>query len=112
MTNDQKESKDNLRPISSLHLLSNREIQGLLSSKEEVRALFRQCALAILNTGNEQDDVRKLLAGYADFEIEVAGESRGPKISVKHAPASASVDGNMIRGIQDHLFSALRHSPY
>ena len=55
MTNDQKESKDNLRPISSLHLLSNREIQGLLSSKEEVRALFRQCALAILNTGNEQD---------------------------------------------------------
>ena len=112
MTNDQKESKDNLRPISSLHLLSNREIQGLLSSKEEVRALFRQCALAILNTGNEQDDVRKLLSEYADFEIEVAGESRGPKISVKHAPASAFVDGNMIRGIQDHLFSVLRDIVY
>jgi predicted Rossmann-fold nucleotide-binding protein len=112
MTNIQKESKDNLRPISSLHLLSNREIQGLLSSKEETRALFRQCALAILNTGNEQDDVRKLLAEYADFEIEVAGESRGPKISVKNAPASAFVDGNMIRGIQDHLFSVLRDIVY
>ena len=107
-----KHSKSNLRPISTLNLLSNREIQGLMSSKEEVRILFRECALAILNTGNEQDDVKKLLAEYADFEIEVIPESRGPKIAVRNAPGSAFVDGNMIRGIQDHLFAVLRDIVY
>ena len=108
----QKQSKSNLRSISSLNLLSNREIQGLMSSKDEVRALFRECALAILNTGNDQDDVKKLRAEYEDFEIEVVPEARGPKLAVKNAPASAFVDGNMIRGIQDHLFSVLRDIVY
>ncbi|MBT4159941.1 MAG: DUF3412 domain-containing protein [Gammaproteobacteria bacterium] len=105
-------SKSNLRPISTLNLLSNREIQGLMSSKEEVRTLFRECALAILNTGNEQDDIKQLLTEYSDFEIEVIPESRGPKISIRNAPGSAFVDGNMIRGIQDHLFSVLRDIVY
>ena len=107
-----RQSKSNLRPISTLNLLSNREIQGLMSSKAEVRTLFRECALAILNTGNVQDDVNKLLAEYADFEIEVVPEARGPKMSVLNAPGSAFVDGNMIRGIQDHLFSVLRDVVY
>ena len=107
-----KHSKSNLRPISTLNLLSNREIQGLMSSKEEVRTLFRECALAILNTGNDKDDVRQLLADYADFEIEVVPEARGPKIAVKNAPGTAFVDGQMIRGIQDHLFSVLRDIVY
>ena len=83
-----------------------------MSSKEEVRTLFRECALAILNTGNDEDDVKKLLAEYADFEIEVVPEARGPKIAVRNAPGSAFVDGNMIRGIQDHLFSVLRDIVY
>lgn len=83
-----------------------------MSSKEEVRTLFRECALAILNTGNDKDDVRKLLAEYADFEIEVVPEARGPKLAVKNAPGSAFVDGSMIRGIQDHLFSVLRDIVY
>ncbi len=109
---NQKQSKSNLRPISTLNLLSNREIQGLMSSKEEVRTLFRECALAILNTGNDQDDVRQLLAEYQDFEIEVVPEARGPKLAVKNAPGTAFVDGNMIRGIQDHLFSVLRDIVY
>ena len=107
-----RQSKSNLRPISTLNLLSNREIQGLMSSKAEVRTLFRECALAILNTGNVQDDVNKLLAEYADFAIEVVPEARGPKMSVRNAPGSAFVDGNMIRGIQDHLFSVLRDVVY
>lgn len=83
-----------------------------MSSKEEVRTLFRECALAILNTGNDKDDVNKLLAEYVDFEIEVVPESRGPKMTVRNAPGSAFVDGRMIRGIQDHLFSVLRDVVY
>ncbi|MBT3626168.1 MAG: DUF3412 domain-containing protein [Gammaproteobacteria bacterium] len=111
-TSQQTQSKSNLRPISTLNLLSNREIQGLMSSKEEVRTLFRECALAILNTGNDEDDVNRLLAQHADFQIEVVPEARGPRIAVLNAPGSAFVDGNMIRGIQDHLFSVLRDVVY
>tara|TARA_B110000091_G_scaffold211428_1_gene256055 strand:- start:355 stop:1734 length:1380 start_codon:yes stop_codon:yes gene_type:complete len=107
-----RQNKSNLRPISSLNLLSNREIKGLMSSKDEVRTLFRECALAILNTGNDKDDVNKLLAEYSDFEIEVVPEARGPKMAVRNAPGSAFVDGSMIRGIQDHLFSVLRDVVY
>ena len=95
-----------------MNLLSYREVQGLMASKEEVRNLFRECALAILNTGNEKDDVNQILTEFADFEIEVVPESRGPKIAVKNAPAEAFVDGNMIRGVQDHLFSVLRDIVY
>ena len=83
-----------------------------MSSKDEVRTLFRECALAILNTGNDKDDVNKLLADYSDFEIEVVPEARGPKMAVRNAPGSAFVDGSMIRGIQDHLFSVLRDVVY
>lgn len=107
-----KTSRGNLRPVRSLNLLSSREIQGLMSSREEVRNLFRECALAVLNTGNNQDDVTRLLEAYEDFEIEVTPQSRGPIISVKNAPGSAFVDGNMIRGIQEHLFSVLRDIVY
>ena len=111
-THQKKQSKANLRPISSLNLLSNREIKGLMTSKEDVRALFRECALAILNSGDDEDDVRRLHQEYADFSIEVMPEARGPRLSVKHAPGSAFVDGTMIRGIQDHLFSVLRDIVY
>ncbi len=83
-----------------------------MSSSEEVRSLFRECALAILNTGNEQDDVTQLLKEYEDFEIEVVPEARGPKLAVRNAPGTAFVDGTMIRGIQDHLFSVLRDIVY
>lgn len=106
------ESRANLRPVRTLNLLSYREIQHLMSANEEVRNLFRLCALAVLNSGNELDDVSSLMEAYPDFEIEVKPQSRGPIIDVKNAPASAFVDGNMIRGIQEHLFSVLRDVVY
>ena len=108
----EKISRDNLHPVRSLNLLSSQEIRGLMSSEHEVKNLFRECALAVLNTGNDQDDVTKLLETFQDFEIEVFPKSRGPMMSVKNAPASAFVDGNMIRGIQEHLFSVLRDIVY
>lgn len=79
-----------------------------MSSQDQVHKLFRQCALAVLNAGSNKDDVESLMSDYADFEIEVVRQSRGPILSVKNAPATAFVDGNMIRAVQEHLFSVLR----
>ncbi|MBL4827579.1 MAG: LOG family protein [Spongiibacteraceae bacterium] len=101
-----------VRPAVSLNLLSHREIDGVMNSDDQVFHVFRQCALAVLNTGNEQDDAAQVMADYQDFNIRIISESRGIKLEVHNAPATAFVDGKMIRGIQDHLFSALRDIIY
>ena len=87
-------------------------VAGLLATNEEVFQVFRQCALAVLNTGNDQDDAAQLLQDYADFNIEVVSQSRGLSLAVYNAPSTAFVDGKMIVGIQEHLFSTLRDIVY
>ncbi len=101
-----------VRPASSLNLLSHREIAGVMASNEKVSRLFRECSLAVLNTGNDSDNAAKMLADYADFSIAVVPESRGVKLEVHNAPATAFVEGVMIRGIQEHLFAVLRDIVY
>ncbi len=107
-----KVSRATIRPNRSLNLLSHREVVGLMSTHEEVFKTFRDCALAVLNTGSEQDDVTAVMETFKDFSIEVVSESRGIKLEMHNAPASAFVDGTMIYGIQDHLFSVLRDVVY
>lgn len=97
-----------IRPIKSLNLLSQREMASLASAGQEVHQLFRQCALAVLNTGSDVDDARELYSLYDDFEVRVVPESRGLKLQLHNCPAHAFVDGKMIEGIRSHLFSALR----
>ncbi|MEM8561327.1 MAG: nucleotide 5'-monophosphate nucleosidase PpnN [Pseudomonadota bacterium] len=103
-----KKSFASVRPLQSLNLLSQREMAGLASADEKVHQLFRQCALAVLNTGSNMDDALKLYADYHDFEVEVIAEPRGLKLNIVNCPAQAFVDGRMIKGIRSHLFSALR----
>lgn len=107
-----KIAKARIRPTSSLDLLSHKEVEGVIHSDEEVFRTFRNCALAVLNTGNEHDDITEIDRLYNDFDIQVLSESRGIKLEVSNAPASAFVDGVMIRGIQEHLFAALRDIVY
>lgn len=103
-----KISHASIRPKSSLNLLSLHEIEGLISSKEEVFQVFRNCVLAILNTDSQQDDAAAIFADFADFEIQIIPQSRGVKLEIFNAPTQSFVDGEMIRGIQEHVFSALR----
>ena len=108
----EKVRKASIRPSRSLDLLSHREVAGLMASNQAVFQLFRQCALAVLNAGNDHDDAAKLFGDYQDFTIEVVPQSRGLKLDVFNAPGSAFVDGKMITGIQEHLFSVLRDIVY
>lgn len=108
----EKVAISHVRPINSLNLLSHREIEGVLASEKEVFRLFRQCALAVLNTGNDQVNAVELLEAHKNFDIKLLPQSRGLKLEIINAPASAFVDGQMIRGIQDHLFAALRDIVY
>lgn len=101
-----------VRPARHLNLLSQREIAGVMASNEQVFQRFRECALAVLSTGEDRDDPSVALATYADFAIRVVPESRGVKLEVFNAPSVAFVDGVMIRGIQEHLFAVLRDILY
>jgi len=100
-------------PVGHLKLLSKREMAKLLDvSQSGLYNLFRSCALAVLNSGNYLDDGKELLERYKDFSIKVLQEERGIKLEVRGAPASAFVDGKMIRGISEHLFAVLRDVLY
>jgi predicted Rossmann-fold nucleotide-binding protein len=81
-----------VRPTSSLNLLSHREVEGVMNYDDEVFKLFRQCALAVLNTGMQEDDADAVFNYFHDFDIRIIPQSRGIKLDVVNAPANAFVN--------------------
>ncbi len=102
-----------ISPEGRLDVLSKVEVNKLLdTSQGGLYRLFRNCSLAVLSSGNSLDDGKELLERYHSFDIRVIQEERGIKLEVKGAPASAFVDGKLIRGINEHLFAVLRDVIY
>ncbi|WP_353154819.1 nucleotide 5'-monophosphate nucleosidase PpnN [Herminiimonas fonticola] len=102
-----------LSPEGRLDILSKAEVQRLLDTRNGgLYQLFRNCALAVLNSGSSTDDGKELLERYQSFDINIIQRERGIKLDIKGAPASAFVDGKMIKGIHEHLFSVLRDILY
>jgi len=100
-------------PKGSLETLSQREVKQLREAGSgSLYPLFRQCALAILNTGAHSDNARSILQTYADFEVHIHQQDRGIRLSLHNAPADAFVDGQMIASSREMLFSALRDIVY
>jgi predicted Rossmann-fold nucleotide-binding protein len=100
-------------PKGSLEHLSQQEIEKLLDSGQGgLYPLFRQCALAVLNSGSPIDDSRLIFAKYRDFDLRIVRQAWGIKLEIKNAPAAAFVDGVMIRGLKEHLFAVLRDVVY
>ena len=96
-------------PKGSLEYLSQQEIAKLLdSSQGGLYPLFRKCALAVLSSGSATDDARAIFEKYRGFDLRIMRRAWGIKLEIKNAPASAFVDGEMIRGLRDHLFAVLR----
>jgi hypothetical protein len=102
-----------ITPEGSLEVLSKAEVATLLdTSKGGLYSTLRNCALAVLNVGSELDSGKELLERYKSFDIRIIPEERGIKLKVTGAPASAFVDGVMIKGISEHLLSVLRDVVY
>ncbi len=96
-------------PEGKLEVLSRQEVAKLLdTSQTGLHQVFRNCALAVLASGNYLDDGKALMTSYPDFDIRVIHRERGIKLDLTGAPASAFVDGDMILGIREHLFAVLR----
>jgi predicted Rossmann-fold nucleotide-binding protein len=102
-----------ISPRGSLEVLSQKEVEQLrMTSDSRLLELFRRCALAVLNTGSESDDAIAIFSAYSDFDIEILQRTRGLKLKISNAPASAFVEGRMVEGIRQHLFAVLRDLVY
>lgn len=105
----QEKYSTSIAPDKVMALLSPTEVNTLSNiQKTEYYTLFRRCALAVLNCGSVSDDAREALEQNADFDIRVIQQSRGIKLDLINAPKNAFVDGVIIKGIKEHLFSVLR----
>jgi len=100
-------------PAGSLDMLSQLEVGKLRDAGHGgMHEIFRRCAIAVLNCGGETDSARQVFDAFEDFEVELLQQERGLKLKLRNAPASAFVDGELIRGIREHLFSVLRDVVY
>jgi predicted Rossmann-fold nucleotide-binding protein len=100
-------------PLGSLETLSQSEIEVLLNTGQgRIHTLFRQCALAVLNSGSDSDNAREIFDRHADFDVRVVRHPWGIRLEIRNAPPNAFVDGQMIRGLKEHLFAVLRDVVY
>ena len=100
-------------PEGRLEVLSQDEVDRLRKASESrmYDQLWR-CAFAVLNSGAEIDDGRRVMELARGFDIRVLQRERGIKLELTNAPPAAFVDGEMIRGIKEHLFAVLRDIVY
>ncbi|HIK71467.1 MAG TPA: LOG family protein [Pseudomonadales bacterium] len=102
-----------LSPRGQLEVLSKREVSQLLdTSLGGLYHLYRNCSLAVLNSGAQIDDSRRLLENFHSFDIKLLQQDRGITIELIDAPASAFVEGRILNGIRQLLFSVLRDILY
>ena len=100
-------------PRGALDVLSRDEVARLRdASSGGMHELLRRCALAVLTSGSPSDDPRAARELYPDFDIQVQQQDRGVRIDLVAAPASAFVDGDIIRGVAELLFAVVRDLAY
>ncbi|MGR6981512.1 nucleotide 5'-monophosphate nucleosidase PpnN [Testudinibacter sp. P27/CKL/0425] len=98
-----------VNPKGSMDQLSHLEVELLEKGVAGgLYQLYRNCSLAVLNSGAVTDDSRVLLGMYKDFEIELIAKERGVSLLLHNPPESAFVDDKVMRNIQYHLFAVLR----
>jgi pyrimidine/purine-5'-nucleotide nucleosidase len=102
-----------IAPEGGFEILSRREANQLLDAGEGgLYELWRQCSLAVLNSGAPEDDVRKILSRHENFRIAIVQYEGGVALELRNAPDNAFVGTQMIRGIREHLFAVLRDLVY
>lgn len=98
-----------ISPLGSMEMLSQLEVDMLKrTASSDLYQLYRNCSLAVLNSGSLTDNSKALLARFKDFDINVLRRERGVKLELINPPDDAFVDGQMIRSVQANLFAVLR----
>ena len=101
-----------ITPDTAMNVLSKIEIDNLLNSSSHLKKLFKDCVLAVINAGSNTHDGIELCDKYPDFDIKIVHQVRGIKLEIINAPACSFVDGKLIEGIKQNVFSVLRDIIY
>jgi hypothetical protein len=81
-----------------MDMLSQLEVDMLKrTASSDLYQLFRNCSLAVLNSGSLTDNSKELLSRYESFDINVLRRERGVKLELINPPEEAFVDGRIIR---------------
>jgi len=100
-------------PAGILNTLSQQEVARLTdASQGKLNERMRRCVLAVLNSGNPSDDADRVLQQFQHFQVEVIPVNRGIRLDIHNAPATAFVDGRMIRGIRELMSAVIRDLIY
>lgn len=100
-------------PLRRMRLLSRQEMTRVRDAGSTgLHELFRQCALAVLNSGSHVDDARAVLERFKSFRVDILQHEGRLRLRLNNAPARAFVDGEIIRGAGELLFSVLRDVVY
>ncbi len=101
--------KIQLNPTGPMGLLSQTEVDLIQHVRDnQLHQLFRDCCLAVLNSGAHLDDSDALFSPFDNFEVNLITRERGVKIELINPPEHAFVDGELMEGVKEHLFSVLR----
>ncbi|WP_026375702.1 nucleotide 5'-monophosphate nucleosidase PpnN [Aestuariibacter salexigens] len=102
-----------LNPVGWMSQLSQWEVDLLQNSTDsDLYQIFRNCCLAVLNSGVEKDDPEQVFGPYQHFDVRLVRRERGVKIELVNPPPDAFVDGKLIKGVHEHLFAVLRDLLY
>ena len=81
-----------INPEGSLEILSRFEVAQLRDTGEGgLYELWRQCSLAVLNAGAENDDVREIFRRNPDFRIAIVQQERGMALALENEIGRAHV---------------------
>ncbi len=70
-------------PLGSMDLLSQLEVDMLKrTASSDLYQLFRNCSLAVLNSGSQTDSSHELLSRFENFDINVLRRERGVKLEL------------------------------
>lgn len=98
-----------ISPLGSMDMLSQLEVDMLKrTASSDLYQLFRNCSLAVLNSGSLTDNSKALFSRFKNFDINVLRRERGVKLELINPPEEAFVDGQLIRSLQANLFAVLR----
>jgi len=101
--------KVQLNPVGWMSQLSQMEVTRLQDAANgQLFQMFKNCCLAVLNSGVDEDDFEVLFAPYEDFDVKLVRRERGVKIELVNPPEVAFVDDKLVRGVHEHLFAVLR----
>lgn len=101
-----------VHPKTQMRVLSHHEIAQLQDAKSHTHKLLRQCAYAVLSSGNHGDSYLDLAKDFKDFDIQVKKQDRGIVLTLINPPPSAFVGTELMVGVREQLFSVLRDILY